>query len=171
MTGPKINDVPEYELEPYAGEQVGEAVDRLEFKFDGDTYVLRRPKMSIAIPLLNLATGTDSRTVMELGVDIVRLITGIISYIEEAPPAAVLGPDGEPTGDEKMQGQALLMHRLADPKDQLDILHLNRPFQDLMVRIFKGNPTGSRPESSKPRARTSRGGRAATRTRTPARTS
>jgi hypothetical protein len=122
-------------------------VESVRFRFDGDLYTLRKPKMAIALTMLQFAEGEDTRTVEQLGMGLMQLISGIIAYIEKEKP-------DEATG--KLRGQALLMHRLADVEDKLDVTDLFEPFQLLIGQVFK-RPTGSRPASGARSRSTARG--------------
>lgn len=147
--GKTIDDVPSFTSPK---ERPAGSDDTQRFKFDGDTYTLRRPKMTIAMTMLRLAEGEDSRTVEELGLDLVRLLSGMIAYIVEEKP----GPAGE------IRGRARLMNRLMDPDDPLDLMDLNEPFQQLIQLVFK-RPTKPPPASSRSRPSTRNGSGAGSR--------
>jgi len=117
------------------------AKDEARFTMDGEQYVLRRPKMAIAMTMLRLAEGESEQ---EMGMDLIRLLSAVIAYIKKEPPAA----------DGTLRGQARLMHRLSDPDDLLDLLDLNQPFQDLIAQVYE-NPTGSPTASGRRRNGTS----------------
>lgn len=135
----EIEDVPEYTTEKKT-----ETRAEQRFRFDGDLYTLRRPKSFISIYLLNLAEGgTEAHTSSEIGMDMLNLTRSIIQYIKEESPDA----DGNP------RGRAKLLNRLNDPDDDLDLIDLTVPFNELMNKVFN-RPTGPRPASTrKPRAR------------------
>lgn len=150
--------------------EVGPA-DRAAFKLDGDSYVLLRPKLAIATQMMRLAETDSYRSVSELGLDLTRLLLSILGYIEEEDPEPVMLEDGETPNPNagKLRGQALLRHRLSDPKDGFDLPDLEPIFRDLVKAMF-GRPTQARPEPSpKPAATAGRGSKAGSRSKAGAR--
>lgn len=149
------------EVQEFTTAEKTDAKETVRFKMDGDLYTLRKPKLSIALTMLRLMEGEDARTMEELGLDLMRLVSGIIAYIERE----------NPDKDGNLRGQAKLMHRLTDVDDDLDVTDLYEPFQSLIAQAFN-RPTKSRPASgAKPRSTrrasgaVSRGARAKTSSR------
>jgi len=137
----KVDDTPEFTT----GKRTKPAgKDRVQFRLIGpegerdpnDVYVIRRPKMTVALPMLALSEGETMNTLDEMGVSFVKLMAQLIAYVE----------DEKPTPDGQLRGRARLLHRLYDPDDTLDLDDLSDPFQHLMAVMFE-RPTGSPPES------------------------
>lgn len=144
--GPRINEVPEYSTG-------GTGLSKLEqqFKLDGVQFTLRKPKSAISMHMIRLAEGDAMHTDNEISKDMLNLTMSIIAYIKQEPP----NPDGS------LRGQALILHRLNDPEDDMDLPDLAAPFSDLINRVFE-RPTTPRPGSS-PKPRASRASGASTR--------
>lgn len=155
-----IEEIPEYHTP--APDKT--AKQEIRFRFDGELYTLKRPKLAIAMQMLHLAEDPEAMSEAMRGRELIGLIGTIINYIKAEPPVAALDDKGKPTGDQNLQGRHRLMQRLNDPDDDLDILALNEPFQELMEKIFN-RPTGSRPASGSGPRRASRAGGAATHSR------
>lgn len=139
-------------------EKGGKAKDTIQFRWDGDLYTLRKPKLAIAMQMLRLAEDEEAMSEAKRGMELVGLLGTLINYI------AVEAPEKDPTGggDDKIRGRHKLLARLNDPEDDLDILDLNEPFQELIQRMFN-RPTTPRPASGTGPRRTSRGGGASSR--------
>lgn len=149
-------DIPEFTTSPPV-RPVG-SKDTAKFKLDGQEYTLARPKLSLAMTMLNLAAGEDFTKPGDIGMDFIKMVAAFITYIEMEPPYKA------PDGTVELRGQALIMHRLNDPKDDLDLPSLAEPINHLLEVLFD-RPTGKPSASGGRPARTSKGGAAGTRSR------
>lgn len=154
--------VPQYTSK--AGRVVPDA-HKLAFTFDGDDFVLIRPKLLTAISMMDLAESPTPRSTAGIGRDLARLLLGLLQYVEAQEPelpyltdenGEILfdgeGEDAVPRKNPnagKPRGRALLMARLDDPEDPFDLPDLEPVFRDLAGLIFK-RPTGAPREPSPP---------------------
>lgn len=146
----EIEDIPEFTTKKPDAPQIEQ-----RFRLDGELYTLLQPKTTIAMYMLNLAEGTDAHTTTEIGTDMLNLTRSIIGYIKEEKPDA----------NGNIRGQARLINRLNDPKDELDLDTLAALFNDLIAKLYADRPTGPRPASSRqPRTKSAASG-AGTRSR------
>jgi hypothetical protein len=132
--------------------------DRIHFTIDGEPMSMLRPKLTVATTAVQLIDAEIDRPTLELSADLLRVVSGLFRYIEQAPRTE---PDDEHPGGRR-QGRALLEERLSDPEDSFDLVDLMSIFKSVLEAMF-GRPTGARPASvAKPR-RTGRASGAATR--------
>lgn len=157
-----IEDVPEFTT---SAKTVAAGVkDRAAFKLDDERYVLLRPKNSLAMQMLsNVREGGAYAVESERAMDYLTLVAQFIRYVEMEPPEEILKA-GKPTGETKLRGQARLVQRLNDPKDDLDIQDLGPIIESLLEKLYERNPTQPPASGGRP-ARTSRAGAAGTRSR------
>jgi hypothetical protein len=144
----------EFELTTGNGE---EAAPPVPIRIDGVRYLLRKPKLSLAVGLVTLMEGGDMRpgvTVADVGSRLVDLLWQFVAYIEPEPaePMVLPNPDGkdgyvENPNAGQARGQAKIIERLRDPRDTFDILDLAPLFERVSRGMFD-RPTGPSPASS-----------------------
>lgn len=148
----ELNDEPEFTGPQLTSANGGRReltdADRMDFRIDSDSYVMLRPKLSIAVGMSDLLDTPDDE-LGKLGVGLARILHALIMYVEREPR----DPD---TG--QVRGQELLLQRLNDPRDSLDFLDIAPLFKEMQAVILgPARPTGSRRGSTSPRNRSGRG--------------
>lgn len=132
--------------------------DWLPFKIGGVLFHLTMPKQFDIAQMVNvLDSGRPLDDAANTGV-MLRFAGRLIEYIVDEPP----GEDG------KLRGRALLLQRLANPRDKFDLVHLTPIFTDLLKGYLGGRPTGS-PRGSSASRRQAPSAAPASRVRTPSR--
>lgn len=136
-----------------------EQVPTLTFAISGEQFVMRRPKLSIAVGLVSLLddngiAGLDAATA---GVKVAEVIWGMVAYVEQQDPEpwviheAAWTPRADQTEDDRplvtnpnagrLRGQARLVQRLRDPQDAMDVIDLAPLFERVSTKLFD-RPTG-----------------------------
>lgn len=156
----EIEKIPEFTSRPKT--KAG-ARNEAPFKLDGVRYVLRRPKNSLAMQMLSAVRGEDFSLESERARDYLSLVAQFIGYVKLEPPEQVT-KDGKPTGEQRLRGRALLIQRLNDPEDDLDLEDLGPVIEQLLEWLYDRNPTKPPASGGRPN-RTSRAGGAASRSR------
>lgn len=121
------------------------------FRIGRDVFRVRRPKLTIALGLTSLIEGGTIKpgtARSEVAARLMETLWNLVAYVvpEDAEPWTLPDGSSNPAGGQ-LRGQALLMARLRDPEDRLDILDLAEPFGVICKAIFD-RPTGPLRESS-----------------------
>lgn len=111
--------------------------DKHPFKMDGELYTMITPKTAIAVSMMRLAEAGEDRDASEVGMDMIRLVMQILSYVEEE----------KPDKDGALRGRERLEQRLTDPQDGFDIEDLTTVFAQL-AKVMFDRPTGASPVPS-----------------------
>lgn len=127
-----------------AGKRKTTAADAINFKIDGEPFVMVRPKLSTATAAVQLMDAPETRSLLQLSGDLVRVLSGLYVYIQTAPPVGG-----------KLRGRARLDQRLEDPEDSFDLLDLMPVFKAVLETMFN-RPTGARRVSPAQPRRTGR---------------
>lgn len=145
-----------YELEdPNDTPEPTDGPPTVAFRIGRDVFHVRRPKLTIALGLTSLIEGGSIKPGTpqnEVAARLMETLWNLVAYVVPEDPEPWTLPDGSgnPAGG-RLRGQALMMTRLRDPNDRLDILDLAEPFGVICKAMFD-RPTGpSRASSSAPR--------------------
>lgn len=173
------------------------AVPHVTFRLNGQIFNVRRPKLSIATAMVR-AMEMQS-TISEHGMAMSEIMRQFVNYIEpvEGLEPEYVNKAGNPVKAETRgairnvwlddvkdsdtfgqliplvglrRGRSRIIERLNDPDDELDIIHLQYPFQQVCQAMFE-RPTGPSPESSDGRRKAAGPSSKGTSRSTPARTS
>lgn len=129
-------------------------IPTVAFRINGEDFVLRQPKMSIAMGMVQLTEQQDEYTAADFGIRLSHLMWGFVSYVEAVPPEPLTIPDpddpkGEPIPNPvagRLRGRGRLLQRLNSPDDAMDIMDLEPMFRQ-MVTVMFDRPTGPSPAS------------------------
>lgn len=153
MAGSSTTPVKEYSIPEKRDDKT---TPRLPFKINGELFMLRMPKTSIATAMISILENPDQLSDSDLGWRTARTLWAFVEYVDEVPPEPaeikVRGVSKPNPDAGKLRGQARIRQRLDDAHDAMDIHDLAGVFTETVEAMFD-RPTGARRGSStQPRA-------------------